>query len=267
MTKEELYINHLKEKLQSYVADGYTIEANWEMDVREDPTQHFDSKTIFIILTKFPSVNNGSSTIQSIIISALCETKAVNETFRILELYQKDAYNKKYFLNEFMINESFYSPSITQNFLDINVSRGTEITMQGTVVFSENVSDIKELYFFNEKINFTEVEESWTTQPISQTAINVNEEEDTTKSAESINQSAIYRLQVKMINGVNTICNVLRDLMHDKLSMNITIPVKIVYTDNNVEFTKEMIVISITRLGILNGSPLVTFSLIQKMKI
>ena len=149
---------HLKAELEVFNTNGYKLSVEWEIDFssskNDDNNIFLNDKTIYFVLSKLPSVNLEGLVIQSIMISALCEQQVLPHAMAILENYQRKVITSKIWIEDVLMTETYNSPSLSQNYIAMDVSYGVEITMSGTILFNEKVNDIEELYIFNQKINF-----------------------------------------------------------------------------------------------------------------
>ena len=203
MTFEELY----QERIKAYLSDitKCNILVSWISDISEE----IDTNTIRIVLNKLPSINYKTSTIYSIQLIAICDTSIQDECFRILELYQADNFNKKFYLDSNLCFESYYSPSSDNNFINL----GT-----GCLYFLQTDS------IDNEEIDTIAIKEVCSSSVLSQPTIN---SEDTL----SISDSRTYELMLTLPFTNNLFCQRVRGYMYGLISLNHTFDVALVYSD------------------------------------
>ena len=218
MTFEELY----QERIKAYLSDitKCNILVSWISDISEE----IDTNTIRIVLNKLPSINYKTSTIYSIQLIAICDTSIQDECFRILELYQADNFNKKFYLDSNLCFESYYSPSSDNSFINLGTNTGIEISMQGTIVVSRSSNEIVSVKIDNEEIDTLSIKEVCSSSVLSQPTIN---SEDTL----SISDSRTYELMLTLPFTNNLFCQRVRGYMYGLISLNHTFDVALVYSD------------------------------------
>ena len=258
----EKYINEFKRKINELNTSEMNISVSWWSDYSKslnDGNNQLDDSTLYFVLSKMPSTSYGDATLQAIIVSCLCDQKAMSYVYSLLEQYQNKSVNEKYFIENVMINENYFTPSVDSNYLPINVNYGVEISMQGTIAFTENASDIEKLEVFNQEVKYLNVYESVTITPLSQHLGDINDDID--MMAKTLNQNALYKMDVKLINNSTLeLCNIAREIKDGKASINTKIPVKIYYSDG-LENEREMVIISIGKNSGLGESPTLTLTL------
>lgn len=258
----EKYINEFKRKINELNTSEMNVSVSWWSDYSKslnDGNNQLDDSTLYFVLTKMPSTSYGDATLQAIIVSCLCEQKAMSYVYSLLEQYQNKSVNEKYFIENVMINENYFTPSVDSNYLPINVNYGVEISMQGTIAFTENASDIEKLEVFNQEVKYLNVYESVTITPLSQHLGDINDDID--MMAKTLNQNALYKMDIKLINNSTLeLCNIAREIKDGKASINTKMPVKIYYSDG-LENEREMVIISIGKNSGLGESPTLTLTL------
>lgn len=264
----EYYKEHLQAELEAFNTEGYKISIEWEMDfskAKNDENNIFlNDKTIYFVLSKLPSVNFEGILIQSIMISALCEQSVLPYAMAILENYQRKAITNKVWLDNVMMTETYNSPSVSQNYIALDVAYGVEVTMTGTLLFNEDVNDIAELYLFDQKIDFITAIE---TLASSQSANSIEYNNQFTNLAKSITTSCVYKLDIKIIDKTNRmICELLRQIKIGNVSSNFVIPMRIIESDG-FAFTKNMILSSYAKNSGRTETPLITISLVEANEI
>lgn len=262
------YKEHLKAELETFNTEGYNLSIEWEMDfskAKNDQNNIFlNDKTIYIVLSKLPSVNLEGLLIQSIMISALCEQKVMPHAMAILENYQKKVITTKKWFEDVLLTESYNSPTLQQNYLAMDVAYGVEITMTGTILFNENVNDIEKLYIFNQEIAFVNAIETLAMSP---NANSIVTDKDYTNLAKSINSSCAYKLDIKIIDKKDLeICNVIRAIKTEMQSPNTIIPIRIIES-SGFEFEKNMVITSYAKNSGRTESPIMTIALMEANEI
>lgn len=258
------YKNHLQAELEAFNTEGYNLSIEWEMDFtkakNEDNNIFLNDKTLYFVLSKLPSVSLEGLTIQSIMISCLCEQSAVASAMAILENYQKKVITSKVWFENVLMTQSYNSPNLSQNYLALDVSYGAEITMTGTLLFNENVNDIAELYMFNQRIDFINAIESFATTPSANSVVETTDYSTLTKT---INDSCTYKLDIKFIDRIDlSICDLIRQIKVGNLSCNYPINVEIVES-SGFRFTKQMILTSYSKNSGRVESPIMSISLME----
>ena len=246
------YKDHLQAELEAFNTEGYKLSIEWEMDFtkakNEDNNIFLNDKTLYFVLSKLPSVSLEGLTIQSIMISCLCEQSAVASAMAILENYQKKVITSKVWFENVLMTQSYNSPNLSQNYLALDVSYGAEITMTGTLLFNENVNDIGALYLFNQKIDYINAIESIATTPSANSVVETTEYSTLTKS---INDTCTYKLDLKFIDKVDlSICDMIRQIKIGNLT-------------SGFEFEKKMILTSYSKNSGRVESPIMSISLME----
>ena len=264
----EYYKEHLQAELEAFNTEGYKISLEWEMTfnkAKNDENNIFlDDKTIYFVLSKLPSVNFEGILIQSIMISALCEQSVLPYAMAILENYQRKAITNKIWFENVMMMESYNSPSVSQNYIAMDVAYGVEITMTGTLLFNEDVNDIAELYLFGQKVDFVTAIE---TLACVQCANTIKVSNNYTNLAKSINSSCVYKLDLKIIDKRDrTICDLIRHIKTEQVTSNFVIPLKIIESDG-YEYSKNMLLSSYAKNSGRTETPLITLSLVEANEI
>lgn len=262
------YKDHLQAELETFNTEGYNLSIEWEMDFtkakNEDNNIFLNDKTLYFVLSKLPSVSLEGLTIQSIMISCLCEQSAVASAMAILENYQKKVITSKIWFENVLMTQSYNSPNLSQNYLALDVAYGSEITMTGTLLFNENVNDIGALYLFNQQIDYINAIETLTTTPSANSVVETTEYSTLTKS---INDACTYKLDIKFIDKVDlSICEMIRQIKIGNLTSNFIIPLKIIET-SGFEFEKNMIITSYSKNSGRVESPIMSISLMEANEI
>lgn len=264
----EYYKEHLQAELEEFNTEGYKLLLEWEMDfskAKNDENNVFlNDKTIYFVLSKLPSVNFEGILIQSIMISALCEQSVLPYAMAVLENYQRKAITNKIWFENVMMIETYNSPSVSQNYIAMDVAYGVEITMTGTLLFNEDVNDIAELYLFGQKVDFVTAIETLSS---AQSANSISYQNQYVNLAKSITTSCVYKLDLKIIDKRNrTICDLIRHIKTEQATSNFVIPLKVIESDG-FEFTKNMVLSSYAKNSGRTETPLITLSLVEANEI
>ena len=163
----------------------------------------------------------------------------------------------QFFISEFVnyCKQYYYTPIVPT----IATPTGNQLTHQviltGTLIISENVSDIKEAYINGEKVKITTSAISYTTQP----EAHVFPLKNTTSAiAETSLKAASLTIQLTFINKNSQVCEKLRMLRRGKLAINTTFEIKLVFTDNDFAESYKCVCTSVS-LNTENGAlPVIT---------
>jgi hypothetical protein len=163
----------------------------------------------------------------------------------------------QFFISEFVnyCKQYYYTPIVPT----IATPTGNQLTHQviltGTLIISENVSDIKEAYINGEKVKITTSAISYTTQP----EAHVMPLKNTISAiAETSLKAASLTIQLTFINKNSQVCEKLRMLRRGKLAINTPFDIKLLFTDNDFAESHKCVCTSVS-LNTENGAlPVIT---------
>lgn len=259
----EYYKQHLIDEFSSFNTEGFNISIEWEMDFQKskdiENNVFLDEKTLYFVLTKLPSTNFQGILIQSIMISCLCEQKALPHAMAILENYQKKVITSKKWFENVMFTESFTSPNVSQNYLAIDVAYGVEINMSGTILFNEDVSDIEKIEIESQEIPFINALETLSFTQVATDTIQSNEEY--TYLAEAINKSTVYKIDIKFIDKIGlSICDYIRAIKNKTKHSNQLLTVKITESSGFVS-ERKMLLVAFAKSSGRTEAPIISITL------
>ena len=178
----------------------------------------------------------------------------------ILEAFIVKNHNK-FFIENFSkyIKQYYYTPIIPMT----NTSTGNQLTNQiiltGTLISSENVSDIKECRIDGELVKITTLTTSYATQ----TEAHIYPLANKTAIANSVVKGGNITYNLTCINKNSIFFNKLRMIRMGRLPLNSKFKLTLIYTDN--DFTEEYdVIISNFTINYENGAlPLLSLSLVR----
>lgn len=256
--------NHLQEKLES-INNEYKYKINWFVDIEkrkiaeQNPKEDVRDKEIFIVLTPLPSRSYGDNAIvQQIEITAMCNMNDMEACIDILNEYQDAVVQKKWWTDSgVLVNESWYSPSVQETLFNLKTGKGSIITMQGSVSFTPNVVDVEKIFIFNEWVKTFEFVESTTADTLPSAPSG-------TTRKKSNNRTIMYVINLKCKSTNNIFCNTLTQWKEGEVSINVVIPVKLIY-NNGTEKEHNMIVSSAVFTTASGTIPTWSVQLTEKM--
>lgn len=196
-----------------------------EIEVTNDLAYDVPDKTVVVV--KYLSGSNfRESVIQPIQISVY--TDDVATTKAQLELFTK-AYSNTSYLDGFSYVQQVYStPFVLVNFDTVGTNFKSHIVISGTLVISENVSEIKRVY-----IDGIEYETA------SRALAYIAEVDNQRIGTDTLNTTQVSRASVRftcsMVNKGSELGMKLRQLRTGALAINTTFTVKLIFSDNDTE--------------------------------
>lgn len=235
------YIDFLKEQLPKNWIITEELNINWNSD---------DTVAILKMQTGTQYEDSTVQPFQLIVLTtSVIEAKAQLEAFITLN-------QNKFFISDFVnyCKQYYYTPIVPT----VATTTGNQLTNQviltGTLIISQNVSDIKEAFIDNEKVKITTSALNYATQG----EAHVYPFENPTALAKTSAKAAALNIQLTFINKNSTLCNKLRMLRLGKLPINTIFELKLKFTDNDFEETYNCICSSVS-INTENGAlPVVT---------
>lgn len=260
---KKAFEKNLKNKLME-INDEYNYNIEWYADIekkktKNDPTIDINSKEIHIVLTPEPSRSYGDGdSVQNLSIAALVNQVDIAATIDILSRYQDAAVNKKWWTEYgILVNESWMSPTLQENFIDLRVGKGAVISMIGSASFTEGVVDIEKVFIFEEHNKLFEFLKSTSADTIPNST-------ESNPRKKGKNRSLLFKIDLKCKNSNSKFCLTCRQWEEGEISQNTTIPVKLKYTDGH-EKTYYMIISSVVFTTTDGTIPTLSVSLMEKM--
>lgn len=254
--------DHIVDSLKS-INDNYEYILSWNSDIEKRKASNntrmdFQDNEIFIVLTSNPSRSYGDGDLTwNLELTCMCAQKDLENVFEILTQYANGTIQNKWWTDEgVLVNEHWFTPTIQENFIDYNITKGALISMSGNIAFTQNIVDVDSVYLMNEKTKLLEFFK--TTTAVTQNNVSVNSSHN-----KGINKSILIKIDLKIKNTNSIFSNICRAIANNEISMNTEISCKIVYTDGYEENYNMIVNSSI--LNCANGAiPTLTASLIEK---
>lgn len=238
---KKAFAEHIQARLKE-INENYNYIINWYIDIEKrkmerDPRIDIHNKDVFIVLTPLPSRAYGDNSIaQQLEITALCDMNEMSDVMDVLSEYQDSAVQNKWWTDEgVLVNESWFSPSIQETLFNLNVGKGSIISMQGSVSFTPDVVDIEKVLIFDEQVKLFEFFETTSGDSVP------NAPAGTTRR-KAKNRSQTYTINLKCKSSANSFCQTLKQWKDGKISVNVDIPVKLIYTDSTEANERHMVI-------------------------
>ena len=235
------YIDFLKQQLPKDWIITEELNINW------------DGVQTIAILKMQTGTQYEDSTVQPFQLNVI--TSKVIETKEILEALITVNQNQ-FFISDFVryCKQYYYTPIVPT----VATASGNQLTNQviltGTLIISENVSDVKEAFIDNEKVKITTSAINYATQAEAHVYPFANK----TALAETSAKAAVLNIQLTFINKNSELCNKFRLLRLGKLPINTIFKLDLVFTDNDFKETYNCICSSVA-INTENGAlPVVT---------
>jgi hypothetical protein len=267
------YREEFKQHLLSVLAtinDNYIYHVNWFQEIEKssvDGSKPNDAdnildedKTIIITLHPLPSRNFGDSAIvQQLEIQALVTQSKLGDAIDIFSDYQNSQVQKKWWTDSgTLVTESWFSPTIQQNFLPMKKEMGALVSLTGTITFTSDVVDVTKVMIFNEWNKLYEFFDGSTSE--------VNTQQVTNKThKESANNCITYTVNLKCKNTNSVFCQTCRNWKFGKIPLNTIVPVKQIYTDNITE-ERNMIITSVQFSSTEGTIPTIAVTLVDAIE-
>jgi hypothetical protein len=201
-----------------------------DIEVTNEIAYDVPGKTV-VVVKYLPGSNYRESVIQPIQISVY--TDDVATTKAQLELFTK-AYSNTSYLDGFSYVQQVYStPFVLGNFDMVGTNFNSHIVISGTLVISENVSEIKRVYIDG-------IEYETASRALSYVAQIDNQRVGTDTLNTTQVTIATVRFTCSMVSKGSELGMKLRQLRTGALDINTTFTVKLVFSDNEAEETYTM---------------------------
>ena len=214
------YIDFLKEQLPKEWVITEELNINWN---------GVDTIAILKMQTGTNYEDSKVQPFQLVVLTAdVLNAKAELEAFITVN-------QNKFFISDFVdyCKQYYYTPIVPTVATPTGNQLTSQVILTGTLIISQNVSDIKECFIDNEKVRITTSAINYSTQGEAHVYPNKNK----TALAETTAKGSALNIQLTFINKNSNICNKFRMLRLGKLPINTQFKLKIVYTDN--EFIEE----------------------------
>lgn len=268
-SNNDYFKKHLEEALTAINSDyKYIIEWHLDIEKREAPNNapgtdmssiDLNDKEMFIVLTPNTSKSYGdNSKTMQMEINLMCRQEDIPAAFDLLDDYQNGVVNKKYFTDDnTLVLETWYGPQMIDNSVKFRVHKGAVIAMQGSVSFTTDVVDISKVLLFNQYNKTYEVMASCISELVPSNPT-------TSSRKKNKNKSNMFKLDFKCKFSNTIFCNLAREWMDNAKSINVDIPLKLIYTDG-YEKDYTMVINSIVVMSTDSTIPTMSVALLEKM--
>lgn len=257
------FMNHLQKVLTS-IDSTYTYNINWYADIEKMKTRGGASfkcgkKEAFIVVNPLPSKSfGGSSIVQSLEIAIMCRIDDASDLIDIFSEYQDSVVNKKWWTSDgTLVNESWYSPTATQNFLDYSVEKGATLVMNGSVSFTQDVVDVEKVLIYGQWNKTYEFLKSTVADTLPNSEVN-----GVRKKAK--NRTILTKIDLKCKNSNTLFCQKAREFEESENAINFDVPIKLIYTDGH-EKIYNMIFNAVVFSSTDGTIPTISVTLMEKM--
>lgn len=222
--------------------------------VIEETDLNYDGDTVIVLKYLGGGQQYQDSTIQPIQIIAY--TNNVKTMYDYLSSFSSTYSNTQFTQDLEYVRQSFSTPVVLNKLQGIGDNWNSEILLNGTLVISTNLSDIKTV-----KIDGYEY---FTTQrDLVYNTLQDSQPNDDDYIAQTDIKGSLLQFTVSMENKNNNICKKARRIRQGTLDSNTDFTIVLTFTDNDVTETYTMKLHSFTLSSNNAGSPIITMSFIE----
>lgn len=218
------YIDFLKEQLPN----------DWI--ITEELNMNWNGVDTLAILKMQTGTHYEDSTVQPfqlvVLTNSVLDVKSQLEGFITLN-------QNKFFISDFVdyCKQYYYTPIVPTIATPTGNQLTSQVILTGTLIISQNVSDIKECYIDDELVKVTTGAISYATQGEAHVYPYANR----TALAETKLKASVLNIQISFINKNNVLGNKLRLARLGRLPINEIFKLKLKFTDNEFEETYDCI--------------------------
>lgn len=154
------YKDYIKNAIQE-LTDIYKINVDDEINFNYNPKDN----EIMVIIKHLTGSVIGDVKFIPIQFNVFSAADEVNDTMAILEMFVAKYSNSHTILGLDYIKQDYSTPVDANNFLQIGHSKRAEIFMSGTLLVTQNISDITKVFINGQEINYTSVVFAYSSQP------------------------------------------------------------------------------------------------------
>lgn len=217
------YKKYIEKSIQE-LTDKYKIIVVDEINYNYNPK---DNEILVVIKSLAGSVV-GDVKFVPIQFNVFTSADEVNETKALLDSFVANYSNSHIMLGLDYYKQDYTTPVVLTNFLEVGVSKRTEIFLSGTLLITKNISDITKVFINGKEINYINLVFGYSTSP-----------NPAKRSQDNLQKVMIAdaNLQITLttysqISPFNTMLSLLRQ---GKKSPNDTYTLKLEYTDGTEE--------------------------------
>lgn len=178
-----------------------------------------------IIIKDLPGSNYRDAIVKPIQLEI--ETDDVTTTKALMETFAQSYNNTDYTDGLSYVKQYYNTPMVLSNFNLSGDNYSSKIIVSGTLIISENISDIKSVLIDGEYVETQGRTLTYTTVPDNQ-AKNMSGMLNETQI-----RNGILQFTFNLISKSNTLTQKIRQIMRGELAVNTTFSVKLVFTDND----------------------------------
>lgn len=217
------YNEYIQKSLQE-LTEKYKINVVEELNFNYNP----EDNEIVVVIKKLTGSIVGDVKFIPLQFNIYSAANEVNDTLDIFDLFVSKYSNSHAMIGLDYIKQDYSTPIDGNNFLQVGHSKRTEIFMGGTLLVTQNISDVSKVTINGKEINYTNVVFAYSTQP--------NATKTTKDNLQKI-MVADANVQITLtaysqISPFNTMLSLLRQ---GKKSPNDTYTLKFEYNDGTEE--------------------------------
>ena len=241
----EAFKNHLEQKLHQ-IDSNLNIKVEWyrlinkskESKEQEDPLNiSLYEDEVLIVLYPMPSRANGNGIIQqNLNIQVYHAQKQTEKIMDALTTYQSGVFQKKWWTQSgSLVTESWYSPTIAEDYVSKGIVKGALVEMQGVVNFAPEVLATEKVELCGEENELLEFHRTTTAESLPFNKV-------TTPQKQSKNRTTYLHYSIKCIFKNNIFCDVCDRWIDGELDPNYSFNIK--YTKTNGTIVEKTVIIS-----------------------
>lgn len=154
------YKEYIKKSIQE-LTDKYKINVVEEINFNYNPEDY----EILVVIKELTGSIVGDVKFIPLQFNIYSSANEVNDTLDIFNLFVAKYSNSHTMLGLDYIKQDYSTPVSANNFLQIGHSKRSEIFMGGTLLVTQNISDITKVFINGKEINYTNVVFSYSSQP------------------------------------------------------------------------------------------------------
>lgn len=154
------YKKYIENAIQELTKD-YVINVVDEVNFNYNPKDN----EIMVVIKELSGSVVGDVKFTPIQFNVFSAANEVNDTLDILKLFVAKYSNSHTMLGLDYIKQDYSTPIAANNFLQIGNSKRSEIFMGGTLLVTQNISDITKVFINGKEINYTNVVFAYSSQP------------------------------------------------------------------------------------------------------
>lgn len=154
------YKDYIEKSLQE-LAEGYIVRVVNEANFNYNP----QDKEILVVIKSLSGSVTGNIKFMPIQFNVFSSADEVNATKDILDQFVAKYSNSHTMIGLDYYKQDYSTPIDMTNFNPIGTTQRAEILITGTLLITNSISDIKSVKINNKKVNYTDVNFSYSTSP------------------------------------------------------------------------------------------------------